>query len=550
VKVLIVIQARMGSTRLPGKALLPLAGMPIVVLCARRAASRGRAVVVAIPENASDDVLAQVLADAGLNFIRGPSEDVLKRFVQATADLPAEALVVRLTADNVFPDGEFVDGLIEEFLKSGSQYFATRSPLDGLPYGMSAEVFRVESLRNSDREATAIHDREHVTPWIKRNVSVQYAIPALWIDRTLSHLRSTIDNLDDYGRLARVFSGVQDPVEIGWRGLCKRLEDMREVPFNRVPYKLIEEQVHSTMTLGTAQIGMAYGIANVEGMPTEQSAERIIKRAIDFGITSVDCARAYGHAERRLGNVLRQGFAGQISVITKLSPLDSSSATDPENALRAAVDASVFRSCFELAQPRLHTLLLHRWEHRTSHRGIIWNRLLELRSEGVIDKLGASVCTPEAAIEAISDPEIEHIQLPFNLLDWRWRRSAFWGRAEKRPGVIIHIRSALLQGLLVAPPEKWPKIPGVDATFIGRQLDDLCGRLGRESRLDLSLAYVRGHERVTSVVLGIDTVSQLSESVQLFQRPALSVAECDVVDDCVGQVKAALLDPSQWYRAA
>ena len=540
----------MGSTRLPGKALLPLAGLPSAVLCARRAASRGHDVVVAIPENASDDVLAEALASARLKFIRGPSEDVLKRFVQATAELPPKALVVRLTADNVFPNGEFLEGLIQEFLKHGVQYFATNSPLDGLPYGMSAEVFLVESLRRADREAIAAHDREHVTPWIRRNASVQYATPLLWIDETLNYLRSTIDNLDDYGRIARVFCGVQEPVEIRWQDLCKRLEGLREAPFNRVPYKLVGEQVHSTMTLGTAQIGMAYGVANEQGMPSEQSAERIIKRAMGYGVTSVDCARAYGYAERRLGNVLRQGFSGQISVITKLSPLDSFRTGGSENALRVAVDASVFRSCFELAQSRLNTLLLHRWEHRTSQGGAIWNRLLELRNEGVIDKLGVSVYTPEAAVEAIGDPEIEHIQLPFNLLDWRWRRSTFWERAEKRPSVIIHVRSALLQGLLVAPPEKWPKIPGVDPTIIGLQLDDLCRKLGRESRLDLSLAYVRGHERVTSVVLGVDTENQLSESVQLFQRPALSVAECDVVDDCVGQVKAALLDPSQWNQAA
>jgi spore coat polysaccharide biosynthesis protein SpsF (cytidylyltransferase family)/aryl-alcohol dehydrogenase-like predicted oxidoreductase len=549
-KVLVVIQARMGSSRLPGKALLPIAGLPSVVLCARRAESSGHEVVVAIPENESDDVLAEVLETAGLKFMRGPSEDVLNRFAQATAELPTGALVVRLTADNVFPNGEFLEGLIQEFLKRGIQYFATRSPLDGLPYGMSAEVFQVESLRRADCESTARHDREHVTPWIRRNATVQYATPLLWIDETLDHLRSTIDNLDDYGRITRVFAGVQEPVKIRWQDLCGRLEGLRDAPNSRVPYKLVGEQVHSTMTLGTAQIGMAYGVANEHGMPSEQSAERIIKRAINYGVTSVDCARAYGYAERRLGNVLRQGFAGQISVITKLSPLDSFRTKGSEIALRAAVEASVFRSCLELAQSRLNTLLLHRWEHRTSYGGAVWNRLLELRTEGVIDKLGVSVYTPDAAVEAIDDPEIEHIQLPFNLLDWRWRQSTFWERAAKRPSVIVHVRSALLQGLLLAPPEKWPKIPGVDPTIIGGRLDDLCRRLGREGRLDLSLAYVRGHERVTSVVLGVDTEIQLSECARLFQLPALSVAECDVVDEYVGQVKAVLLDPSQWNRAA
>src|SRR6267378_5723685 len=99
---LVVVQARMSSSRLPGKSLLPVGGHPVAVLCAKRAANKGHRVVVAISNDARDDPLARALDAAGVALVRGSLDDVLARFVEATRHLPKDALVVRLTADNVF----------------------------------------------------------------------------------------------------------------------------------------------------------------------------------------------------------------------------------------------------------------------------------------------------------------------------------------------------------------------------------------------------------------------------------------------------------------
>src|SRR5258706_7202277 len=111
----IVIQARLSSTRLPGKSLLPIKGIPVAALCALRAANRGADVVVATSTDPSDDALAGKLAEYSIKVARGPLNDVLDRFALATADLAASDLVVRLTADNVFPDWDFVEQLVPEF---------------------------------------------------------------------------------------------------------------------------------------------------------------------------------------------------------------------------------------------------------------------------------------------------------------------------------------------------------------------------------------------------------------------------------------------------
>src|SRR5262245_54214594 len=105
----IVLQARLESRRLPGKALLPLAKIPMFVLAARRAARNGMEVVVATSKDRFDDLIAHFCDLAGLSFFRGASDDVYSRFIGVTAELPDDAIVVRLTADNVFPDADLIE---------------------------------------------------------------------------------------------------------------------------------------------------------------------------------------------------------------------------------------------------------------------------------------------------------------------------------------------------------------------------------------------------------------------------------------------------------
>ena len=108
----VVLQARTTSTRLPGKVLLPVCGLPLVVLAARLAARDGIETVVATSDDPSDDRLAEALSRHGIRHVRGPLDDVLGRFIAATAALDDGDVCVRLTSDNVFPDGDFVRRLI------------------------------------------------------------------------------------------------------------------------------------------------------------------------------------------------------------------------------------------------------------------------------------------------------------------------------------------------------------------------------------------------------------------------------------------------------
>lgn len=545
----VIIQCRTGSRRLPGKALLPLGGMPAAVLCARRASNRGHAVVMAIPEGAADEALAHTLAANRIALVRGSEDDVLDRFARSADGLADQAIVVRFTADNVVPDGDFVERLVARFRAAGRDYFGTWSPVDGLPYGLSGEVFTAGMLRKAAAQATAAFDREHVTPWIVR--ASQPSAPDLreWYGGDGAHLRCTIDSLADYRRVERALRDTADPVNAGWRDICTVLQAQSPVRA-RVPWKLAGREVHSTLTIGGAQLGIPYGIANRDGLPSQSQAERILTLALDAGITAVDCARAYGECERRVGAFLAQGHDGQMMPITKLDPLVDLDPAATADQARQAVDASVFRSCTELGVRRLPVVLLHRWEHRRAAGGAVWARLRELKTQGYIGRLGASVYRPEAALEALADPEIDQLQLPFNLLDWRWHAAGVPQAARARPEVIVHLRSALLQGVVTLPAERWPAVRGIDAAALCRELQRLARELGRESVTDLSVAYARSQDWATSIVLGQETAAQLEDNIRLFHAPALSADEVELVRTRIPRVPEQLLDPSLWPRAA
>jgi len=546
-RIVAVIQARMGSSRLPGKVLLPICGIPVAILAAKRAQRNTYEVRIATTVDPLDDILVEMAKEADIPVVRGNVEDVLGRFVEATADLPDEALVVRLTADNVFPDADLIGMIVDEFLRKGATSLVAATPESGIPYGLAAEVFRCGVLREAARNATNPYQREHVTPWIKSRYG-QESIRVPDVPEGWAALRCTIDTLEDYVHVWRAFTRCGgDPVLIPWRALCEALAEITYVPVFRVPIREVMGVPHSVLVLGTAQLGLEYGWANTTGCPSEDEAALIVKKAIDHGVTHVDTARAYGESERRIGFVLESGYRNALTVVTKLDPLESLPPEASEHCVRTAVDASVFRSCRELRVPRLGVLLIHRAAHLDSHGGVIWKRLCELRDQGVIGALGVSVQSVDEAMRALVNPDVQYIQLPFNILDRRWLDPTFQEALRVRSDVVVHARSPLLQGLLaIDDPTMWPKVPGVDPRRILSKLRALVERLGRRDVVDLSLAYVRGQKWIHGVVLGVEKLDQLTDAAKLMCTPPLTLAECHLVEREIEGGPEALVNPALW----
>lgn len=541
----VVIQSRVSSTRLPGKVLLPIAGLPSIVLCARRASNRGLPVLVATSTDVSDDPLVRILYKYDIPYLRGSLDNVLDRFVKATADLCNDAIVIRLTADNLFPDGDFLQSMLQTYAHGGMDYLGTHWPQDALPYGLSAEVLSVRTLRRAARFAQFGSDLEHVTPWILRECVCKYYQPALYTN--FGHLRATIDHLEDYLRVHEVFLPFADPVGISWHALCERLAALPNSSNFRLPGREMNGEFHSGMTLGTAQLGMPYGAANTRGQPGIEEAAKILRQAVLHGVACIDSASAYGTAEEVIGATFPPEYRDLVRIITKLDPsIGLEGESWGLSKARIASEHSVYRSLHRLGRRYLDTLLLHRWHHRQQFGGAIWSTLLELRRTGVIKRLGASICTPSEAVEALADPTVEHIQLPFNILDWRWRDKDFLAAIACRPDMVVHVRSVYLQGLLINSADCWPRLDGLDVDSCLGLLDSLVRRLRRVDRADLCVAYVRSHSWVTSTVIGVETSKQLARSLANFLNPPLTQSEREEVDRALPKVPVKLLDPSRW----
>jgi aryl-alcohol dehydrogenase-like predicted oxidoreductase len=305
------------------------------------------------------------------------------------------------------------------------------------------------------------------------------------------------------------------------------------------------------LVLGSVQLGLAYGSANRTGKPARETALRLIRRAADAGIEAFDTARSYGDAEERLGEGLGgdQRPPDKLRTITKLSPLEDLAPDAPPATVWEAVDRSLAQSSAALRRRSLDCVLLHRPEHRLAYGGEIWRRLKHHVGQGSIGALGVSVCRPAQALAALAEPEVRHIQLPFNLLDWRWRESGAIAGFAARPEVTIHARSVFLQGLLATGDAGcWPDIRGVRAADVIGWIDRSARRFRRESGADLALAYVRGQSWIDGVVVGQETEAQLDDNLRLCVRPVLSPEDCEALEEFAPRVPEALLDPSRWPR--
>jgi spore coat polysaccharide biosynthesis protein SpsF (cytidylyltransferase family) len=194
--VVAIVQARVGSTRLPGKVLADLAGRPMLLRVLDRAGQARRVdqVVVATSVAAADDAIEGLCRREGIGCFRGSEDDVLARYAGA-ADAFAAGTVVRITADCPLLDPAVVDAVIDAFLAAKADYASNIAP-PTFPDGLDTEVLSREALERAHREARLRSEREHVTLYIRNHPelfrSVNVASP-----EDLSHWRWTVDEPAD-----------------------------------------------------------------------------------------------------------------------------------------------------------------------------------------------------------------------------------------------------------------------------------------------------------------------------------------------------------------
>jgi spore coat polysaccharide biosynthesis protein SpsF len=207
----IVVQARMGSSRLPGKSLAPIAGRSLLARVVERlAAQRRLPVVLATTTLLEDDLLCEEADRLGIAVLRGSADDVLGRYAFAASLLGVPA-IVRATADNPAVDLEAATRTLDILHRSGADYVVDY----GLPVGATVEAIAVPALVRAAALATEPYDREHVTPFIRRDGRSRAVDALAPADRRRPDLRFTVDTADDLDFMRRVYHEA-GPFESPW----------------------------------------------------------------------------------------------------------------------------------------------------------------------------------------------------------------------------------------------------------------------------------------------------------------------------------------------
>lgn len=212
-----IIQARLASTRLPGKVLMDLGGRTVLARVIERALAIPGcdAVACAVPEGAGDDPVAAEAARAGAAVARGSETDVLDRYWRAAQGLGADA-VMRVTSDCPLIDPQVCGDLITLWREAGADYGSINSP-PSWPHGLECEIFSFAWLDRAAREADRPSEREHVSPFIRNHPDIrQVNLPGPG-PQTVRH-RWTLDHADDLTFLRALWARLPEgPAGWSWR---------------------------------------------------------------------------------------------------------------------------------------------------------------------------------------------------------------------------------------------------------------------------------------------------------------------------------------------
>lgn len=214
-KILAIVQARMGSSRLPGKVLMDLAGETVLARVVRRSSRAALVdqVVVATSLSLMDDRVISECARLGVEHFRGSEANVLNRYYRC-AQAFAATTVVRITADCPFVDPALVDLTICAFQQNPCDY-ASNALVPGYPRGLDVEVFTMSALTRAWQEARKPYEREHVTPYFYEHPEL-FRLVSVNPDRDHSGLRWTLDTVEDLELLRAIYARLGDRDDFCW----------------------------------------------------------------------------------------------------------------------------------------------------------------------------------------------------------------------------------------------------------------------------------------------------------------------------------------------
>ena len=290
-----------------------------------------------------------------------------------------------------------------------------------------------------------------------------------------------------------------------------------------------------SLILGTAQLGMDYGIANQLGAPNQDEAFNMVRTAWALGIEGYDTAQAYGSSEAVLGACFKENFIKSPRLFSKLAPdLDYSNSKVLSEALNKSLD--------RLGQSALTGLTLHREDLLSHWSHGLGSTLLGFKDDGRIHSIGVSVYSPEVAVSALKTDGIDYIQIPTNIFDRRFENAGV-AEISQQLGKLIQIRSIFLQGLILMELVDIPPSLSSAKQYIVK-LDELCQKY-ELNRIQVSIAFIKKKFPDASMVLGAESVEQIQELMNNYKI----VIQDELIFDVLRifpDVPTSILNPASW----
>ena len=295
----------------------------------------------------------------------------------------------------------------------------------------------------------------------------------------------------------------------------------------------------SSLTLGTVQLGIPYGINNTSGLPDYELSRSILDTARDLGITSFDTAKGYGVSESVLGRYFGDSGA-EKTIITKIAFNGQ-----PVSEIKDIVRRDIKDSMEKLGVKKIETVLLHNERHVAEYGDTLADAFREIKSEGLVGEFGISFSDKSHLLEYTADPIYTAVQIPMNLLDSSEIRNGSVKALADR-GVSVYVRSLYLQGLFFKDVNTLPE----KLSSVGPILKELRALAEKEgiSMASLALSYIKDAEGITSLVIGCETPDQLRDTVKSMDCSPLSASTVSAIEELAASVEPVVIRPWEWNK--
>lgn len=296
------------------------------------------------------------------------------------------------------------------------------------------------------------------------------------------------------------------------------------------------------LCLGTAQLGMKYGINNKVGKLRKESVFEILDTAIENNIRMWDTASVYGEAEELLGEYLfeHEEEAKNIKIISKqCQSVDGLDRKALEKCIRGELQQSLKR----LHREYLDGYLLH--SYREIDNADTINILEELKTEGLVQAIGVSVYEIDEAEKAIEEGIIDYLQMPCSVFDQRGLTSGVFQKAKEK-GITVFTRSAFLQGLLMMREEEIPQYLQGIIPYV-RKFNDILSNYQIDKKYAI-IKFILSERQIDYMVFGIETREQLIEIVKEREKETLPEGLIKEIRNNFNNITTDLILPINWEK--